>query len=103
MERIFACRVENLSPGSSMTVKTAVPPIAVFHSEDHEFFATQDVCSHEEWSLGDDCDIEGTEVTCPLHMASFDLRTGEALCLPATEPLRTYPVEVTDGAVYVFV
>lgn len=101
MQRIFACLVEDLSPGSSMTVKTTVPPIAVFHSEDEEFFATQDTCSHEDWSLGDDSDIEGCEVTCPLHMARFDLRTGEPLSLPATEALRTFPVEVEDGAVYV--
>ncbi len=31
----------------------------------------------------------------------FDLRTGEALDLPATEPVRTFPTRVIGGAVYV--
>jgi nitrite reductase/ring-hydroxylating ferredoxin subunit len=101
--RIFACKADDLTPGSAMTVKSAIPPIAVFHTDDDGFFATQDMCTHEDWSLGDDSDVDGTEVTCPLHMARFDLRTGQPLCLPATEPLRTYAVEVEDGLVYVVV
>lgn len=101
VDRIFACKVSDLAPGDAMTVKTAHPPIAVFHTDDDHFYATQDTCSHEDWSLGDDSDVEGCEVTCPLHMARFDLRTGEPLSLPATEPLRTFPVEILDGALYV--
>ncbi|WP_420213751.1 hypothetical protein [Escherichia coli] len=33
----------------------------------------------------------------PLHAASFCLKTGKALCLPATDPLTTYPVHVEGG------
>jgi nitrite reductase/ring-hydroxylating ferredoxin subunit len=36
-----------------------------------------------------------------LHYAKFDLRTGEALCLPATVDVRTYPVKAEDGHVLV--
>jgi len=37
-------------------------------------------------------------------MARFDICTGEALCLPADEPLVSYPVEVdADDKVYVVV
>ncbi len=31
-------------------------------------------------------------VECPLHQALFDIRTGRALCAPATENLQVYPV-----------
>jgi 3-phenylpropionate/trans-cinnamate dioxygenase ferredoxin subunit len=31
----------------------------------------------------------------------FDLRTGEVRGVPATEPVRTYPVTVVNGDVYV--
>jgi 3-phenylpropionate/trans-cinnamate dioxygenase ferredoxin subunit len=103
LKRIFACRVGDLTPGSAMTVKAAAPPVALFLTEDGEYLATQDECSHEEWSLGDDSDVEGCEVTCPLHMARFDLRTGEPLAQPATEPLRTYQVETDGDSVYVLV
>jgi 3-phenylpropionate/trans-cinnamate dioxygenase ferredoxin subunit len=40
---------------------------------------------------------------CPLHGSVFDVRTGEVLNLPATEPVRTYPVKVEAGVVKVSV
>ncbi|MGI5131009.1 non-heme iron oxygenase ferredoxin subunit [Pseudonocardia sp. CA-107938] len=99
-ERVFACTVDALEPGTSMTLHRA-EPIAVHRTEDGEFHATADTCSHEKWSLGEDADLEGNEVICPLHMARFDVRTGAALCLPATIALRTYPLEIEGDSVYV--
>jgi 3-phenylpropionate/trans-cinnamate dioxygenase ferredoxin subunit len=40
-------------------------------------------------------------VTCPRHGSNFDLRTGEALTLPAYLPVETFPVHVEDGIVKV--
>ena len=40
-------------------------------------------------------------IECPLHAASFDLRTGKPTGPPAKRPVRTYPVLVEDGVVYV--
>ncbi len=42
-------------------------------------------------------------VVCPRHGATFDLRTGRPLTLPAYEPVATYPVNVEDGVVKVVV
>lgn len=101
MERLFACSDSELEPGSSMTVEGPVP-IALFRNDEGEFFATADTCTHEKWSLGEDSDLEGNVVTCPLHMAEFDIRSGKALCFPATVALATFAVEVDpDGKVYV--
>ncbi len=36
---------------------------------------------------------------CPRHGASFDIKTGKALALPAYLPVRTFPVRVEDGVV----
>ena len=38
---------------------------------------------------------------CPRHGANFDLRTGEALTLPAFTPVETFPVLVENGVVKV--
>ncbi len=38
---------------------------------------------------------------CPRHGASFDIRSGRALTLPAYLPVRTFPVHVDDGVVKV--
>lgn len=101
MVRRFACLTDDLAPGASMTIK-GDPPVALFRNQAGEFFATADNCTHEDWSLGEDSDLDDNEVTCPLHMARFDIRTGEPLCLPATVALQTFEVDVDDtGQVFV--
>lgn len=99
MGRVRACRVEELIDGGAMQLE-ADPSVALFRV-DGEFYATADTCTHEEWSLGDDGEVEGYEVICALHTARFDIRTGEATGFPATVPLATYPVVITDGEVWV--
>jgi nitrite reductase/ring-hydroxylating ferredoxin subunit len=94
---ILACKVDDLLDGQSLKVDGG-PEIAI-HRVAGEFFATDDSCTHEEWSLGEDGDLEGHEIVCCLHLAAFDVRTGEATQLPATRPLKTYPVRVAEGAV----
>jgi 3-phenylpropionate/trans-cinnamate dioxygenase ferredoxin subunit len=34
------------------------------------------------------------EVACPLHGATFDVRTGEVITPPAMEALTVYPVKI---------
>ena len=75
--------------------------IAVFHAEDGNFYALNDNCTHETASLADGW-IEGTEVECPVHSAKFCLKSGTALCMPATIAARTHKVEVQDGRVLLF-
>ncbi|GAA0536949.1 bifunctional 3-phenylpropionate/cinnamic acid dioxygenase ferredoxin subunit [Saccharopolyspora subtropica] len=97
---IAVCRVEELPPGESIRF-IADAPIAVFNA-DGEFYAIDDTCTHQDASLSDGF-LEGCFVECPLHAASFDLRTGMPTCLPAKRPVRTHPVTVEDGVVYVHV
>jgi 3-phenylpropionate/trans-cinnamate dioxygenase ferredoxin subunit len=66
--------------------------IALFRRGD-SFFAIGDTCTHAGGSLSEGF-LEGYEVECPLHGARFDLRTGEALCAPAFEPVPSYPTRV---------
>jgi nitrite reductase/ring-hydroxylating ferredoxin subunit len=89
-----------MEPGTSMTVAGDVP-IALFRNDEGEFYATADTCTHEKWSLGGDSDLDGNEVTCPLHLARFDITSGRALCFPATVPLATFAVQIDDGKVYI--
>ena len=62
-------------------------------SHDGEFYAIDDLCSHAEASLAEG-EVYDCKVECPLHGAEFDLNTGEAVTLPATKPIRTYPVYI---------
>lgn len=95
---IPACAVEDLPPGESVRIPADVP-LAVFNA-DGALYAIDDTCSHQDASLADGW-LEGCFVECPLHAAQFDLRTGMPTCLPAKKPVRTYPVVVQDGVIYV--
>jgi nitrite reductase/ring-hydroxylating ferredoxin subunit len=96
---ILACKVDDLRDGESLKVD-GDPEIAVYRV-DGEFYATADSCTHEEWSLGEDGELEGHEIVCCLHLAAFDVRSGAVTRFPATEPLRTYPLRVADGEIWV--
>lgn len=69
-------------------------------NHDGEFYAIDDLCSHAEASLAEG-EVYDCKVECPLHGAEFDLITGEAVTLPATKPIKTYPVYIEDGHLYI--
>ncbi|HEY5701248.1 MAG TPA: non-heme iron oxygenase ferredoxin subunit [Gammaproteobacteria bacterium] len=88
-----------ISPGTFRCVEVDDVIIAVFNL-DGEFYAIENVCSHEYAELTDG-DLEGNEIVCPLHGARFDIKSGEALSPPAYEPVATLPVRVEAGMVQV--
>jgi len=63
-------------------------------------YAIEDVCTHDGAPL-DQGRLEGACIVCPRHGATFDVRSGEALTLPAVMPVLTFPVRVENDAVYV--
>lgn len=72
---------------------------AVYNTE-KGYFATDGYCTHEEQHLEDGIVI-GTVIECPLHQGRFDVRTGEALSAPVCVDLKTYPVKVDGGDVFI--
>ncbi|MEU0743484.1 bifunctional 3-phenylpropionate/cinnamic acid dioxygenase ferredoxin subunit [Streptomyces sp. NPDC006134] len=96
---IPVCRLEDLPEGESVRLETT-PPVAVFRTDDGELYAIDDTCTHQDASLSEGW-LEGCLVECPLHAASFDLRTGRPTCLPARRPVRTHRVTVDDGVIHV--
>ena len=63
---------------------------------DGQFFAIDDMCTHEQCSLADEGTLDGRVVTCGCHGAQFDVATGEVLAPPAFEALKVYPLHI-DG------
>jgi 3-phenylpropionate/trans-cinnamate dioxygenase ferredoxin subunit len=63
-----------------------------------EVFAISDICSHAEANLSEG-EYKGYVIECWLHGAEFDLRTGEALTLPAIAPVKTYKVSREENVV----
>lgn len=89
---------DELEPGTLRGVEVDGRRYCLARTLAGEVFAVTDRCSHEDEPLSGGW-IDGDRVECPAHNAVFDLRTGEALALPATEAVETYAVEVVDGEV----
>jgi len=89
--------------------------IGVFY-EDGKVYAVRNVCPHKlapickggvcgtmlpskpsEFEFG----LEGKVLRCPWHGWEFSLETGDALFGISNRKVKTYPVQVKDGMIYV--
>ena len=91
MNTIKLAEFEN-SPVSTIDINGTT--VAVF-KVGKDYYAIQNMCSHAEADLADG-EVYDCKVECPLHGAEFDLKTGEALTLPATKPVSVFRTEI-DG------
>lgn len=96
MSDVRICAVGEVEPGAARRFDVDGHRLSVVRIGD-DFYVIGDECSHEDYSLSegfvweDECEIE-----CPKHGSMFSLKTGEAMSLPATEPVPVYDVRV-DG------
>ena len=86
--------------GRMKTVMVGGKRVAVANV-DGEFFAIDDVCSHEECSLGSEGYLDGNVVICGCHGSNFDVTNGKVLSLPAPTDVASYHVKVENGDVWI--
>ena len=88
----------DLFDGAGIAVAPSGRDIALYLQEG-QVFATDNLCTHGHARL---CDgfLEGFEIECPFHQGRFDIRTGKATAAPCTEPVRSWPVKVESGRVW---
>jgi nitrite reductase/ring-hydroxylating ferredoxin subunit len=95
------CSVADVESGAMISVNIeGLPRLAVYRVGD-EFYCTQDLCTHGAASLSDEGDLNGYIIECTWHDGKFDIRTGVPCALPCTEALRTFPVSIEGGEVYI--
>jgi nitrite reductase/ring-hydroxylating ferredoxin subunit len=69
-----------------------------------EFYAADRICTHAYVDLTTGVLNESEKtVTCPLHLSSFDIKNGNALNLPAEEPLQTYKIKKEKNKLFVLI
>jgi len=85
------------------------PGRVVFEVDEHfivlikmegEFYALDDACTHDGGPLSDGI-LEGTQIVCLRHGARFDIRTGQALSMPAVRAAAAHDVLVQGNDVFV--
>jgi 3-phenylpropionate/trans-cinnamate dioxygenase ferredoxin subunit len=96
---VKVAKADEINPGQARLIDVKGKQIAVFNING-DFFAIDNMCTHEEASLAEG-EISGHEVTCPLHGAKFDVRTGEVLGPPAYDDVACYAVRVVGADIEV--
>ena len=91
--------LEDVPPGTLKGVRVKKEPI-VLANVDGDICALEDRCSHQDFPLSDG-EVDGDQVICIHHGARFDACTGKNKALPAVRPVRSFPVEVRDGEIFV--
>ena len=95
--RHVVARFDDLAPGSATRIELQGRSIAVVRIGD-DVYALGDTCSHGAVSLSEGevlCDTK--EIECWKHGSAFSLETGEAMTLPATQPVPVYVAAIVDG------
>jgi 3-phenylpropionate/trans-cinnamate dioxygenase ferredoxin subunit len=64
------------------------------------FFATAGICTHEAQHLEFGMVIDNV-IECPLHQGRFDIPSGKALSAPVCVDLKTYPVKLENGRIFI--
>lgn len=97
MSDVALCKVGDVASGSARRFDVDGVRLCIVHIGD-DWYVVGDRCSHANYSLAEgDVWAEEREIECPKHGSTFDLATGEAQSLPATQPVPVYPVRI-DGA-----
>jgi 3-phenylpropionate/trans-cinnamate dioxygenase ferredoxin subunit len=84
--------LSELPEGERMFVNIGDENIVIFNIAG-KLYAIGDVCTHDGGPLGEG-ELEDHQVICPRHGASFDVRNGKALSLPAVIDVPSYPVRI---------
>jgi 3-phenylpropionate/trans-cinnamate dioxygenase ferredoxin component len=91
--------VREVKPGRLLRVEVAGKLICLANVLG-TIYAFDDDCTHISGPL-DQGEIEGFVLTCPWHLARFDIRTGQVLRGPARADLPVYQVKIEGDAVLV--
>ena len=94
-----AASLTSITEDGVVGVELGGTAVALYKLDGH-VYATHGICTHAFAFLADGF-VEDGKIECPLHQGRFDIRTGQALCAPITERLRTYAVKIDGNDVLV--
>lgn len=87
-------------PDPGKTVVAVDERLLVLLHIDGKFYCIDDVCTHDGGPLGEG-ELCGFEIACPRHGARFDVRSGAAVTMPATEGTAAHEVRIDDDDILV--
>jgi 3-phenylpropionate/trans-cinnamate dioxygenase ferredoxin subunit len=97
---IEVCECDEIDEEDVIRFDHAGRTFAIYRSPDDTFHATDGLCTHEKVHLADGLVMDDI-IECPKHNGRFNYKTGEAKGAPVCINLKTYPVKVEGGAVFI--
>ena len=97
---IEACGADAIEAEDVLRFDHGGRTFCIYRSPDDAYFATDGLCTHEEFHLADGLVMDNI-IECPMHNGRFDYRTGAAKGAPACVDLKTYAVKVEGGKVFI--
>lgn len=97
---IKACSANDIEPEDVKRFDHGDRTFAIYRTSDDNFYATDGLCTHQRIHLADGFVMENI-IECPKHNGRFDFTTGQAKGAPVCVNLKTYPVKVEAGEVFI--
>jgi nitrite reductase/ring-hydroxylating ferredoxin subunit len=86
---VTVAQAGEIAPGTVRVVEIDGRSLCVGLTEDGEWGAIDNVCTHDGGVLGEG-ELDDNAVECPRHGGRFDLFSGRVLALPPVMPVRAY-------------
>jgi nitrite reductase/ring-hydroxylating ferredoxin subunit len=96
---VAVARLDEIAPGETLRVEVGVTLICLANVGGR-IYAVSDDCPHIGGALSDG-ELTGCTLTCPVHLAQFDVRDGRVLRGPARDDVPTYAVRVEGDQIFV--
>ncbi len=97
---VDACGADDIEEEDVMRFDHDGRTYAIYRSPDDDFFATDGLCTPERVHLADGLVMDDI-IECPKHNGRFNYKTGVARGAPVCVNLKTYPVRVDSGKVFI--
>lgn len=86
-------KLNDIEDGLIKVIQTRYVRIAITKISD-QIIAFEDICTHDGEAISSG-KMESGCIICPRHFAKFDLQTGKAMCMPATENLTLFKTRIS--------
>jgi naphthalene 1,2-dioxygenase system ferredoxin subunit len=91
---------EDIPEDGTLPVQAGGEPVCLYNLQG-QIHATHDICTHGAANLSDGFIIDHQFIECPFHQGMFDIKTGAAASAPCSVAVKSYPVKIEGGRVFV--
>lgn len=96
---VNVCKLNEIKKGEMLDFDYQDKKILIANL-DGKIYATDRICTHADADLSNGILTE-EGVTCPLHLSTFNLKTGVPENLPAEVPLKIYNVKIEHNEIQI--